>query len=137
MTIHQSAFDAGQGSPNLGAMQSNQDNFPPSVVSNIIKVAKTSIAISGGVTAAVIPVGAEIVAMAAHSNATFGGGTIRLRVGGGGANISDAVAMAVDNAVTMAASLDQFLKFVQANGVEFAPSAPDVTGDVYLFYKQG
>lgn len=138
MTIHQSAFDAGQGSPNLGAMQSNQENFPPSVVSNILKVTKTSITASGTLGVAVtIPVGAEIVDMTVHANATVGGGTARLRIGGGGANISDAVAMAVADAVARAASIAQASKYVGANGVEIVTNADTNLGDVYLFYKQG
>lgn len=138
MTIHQSAFDAGQGSPNLGAMQSNQDNFPPSVVSNIIKVAKTSITASGTAGVVVtIPVGAEIVDMVVHANATVGGGTVRLRIRSGGANISDAVAMAVAGAVARCASIVQASKYVGVSGVELVTAADTNLGDVYIFYKQG
>jgi len=138
MTIHQSAFDEGSGSPNLGATQVNQENFPPSVVTNILKVAKTSITASGTAGVAVtIPVGAEIVDMVVHANATVGGGTARLRIGSGGANISDAVAMAVAGAVARAASIVQASKYVGAAGVELVTAADTNLGDVYIFYKQG
>ena len=137
MTIHQSAFDEGSGSPNLAAQQFQQEQLIPAVISNILKVSKVSITASGtsGV-AAVIPVGAEIVAMAVHGKATVGGGTARLRIGSAGANISDAVACAVDGAVTMAASLVQASKFVGVDGVEIVTAADTNLGDVYIFYKQ-
>jgi len=137
MTIKQSAFDAGSGSPNLGAAQFQQEQLAPSVISNILKVSKVSITISGTAgVAAVIPVGAEIVDMVVHANATVGSGTARLRIGGGGANISDAVIMAVAGAVTRCASIVQASKFVGANGVEIVTNADTNLGDVYLVYKQ-
>ena len=137
MSNYQGAFDEGSGSPNLGAAQFQQEQLAPSVISNILKVSKVSITASGTAgVAAVIPVGAEIVAMAVHANATVGGGTARLRIGGGGANISDAVACAVAGAVTMAASLVQASKFVGVNGVEIVTNADTNLGDVYIFYKR-
>lgn len=137
MTIHQSAFGPESGSPNLGAMQYSQDNWGPDQISGSLQVAKTSITASGTAGVAVtIPVGAEIVDMVVHANATSGGGTARLRVGGGGANISDAVAMAVLDAVARCSSIDQTFKIVGANGVELVTNADADLGDVYIVFKK-
>lgn len=137
MTIHQSAFGPESGSPNLGAMQYSQDNWGPDQISASLKVAKTSITASGTAGVAVtIPVGAEIVDMVVHANATSGAGTARLRIGGGGANISDAVAMAVLDAVARCSSIDQTFKIVGAAGVELVTNADADLGDVYIYYKQ-
>jgi hypothetical protein len=137
MTIHQSAFDESQGSPNLGAMQYEQQEWGPDQISGSLQVAKTSIVASGTAgVAAVIPVGAEIVDMVVHAVATAGGGTVRLRIGSAGANISDAVTMATAGNVTRCASLVQASKVVGAAGVEFVTAADTNLGDVYLYYKK-
>jgi hypothetical protein len=137
MTIHQSAYDESQGSPNLEAMQYIQENWGPDQISAAVQVAKVSVTASGtsGV-AATIPVGAEIMDMVVHCNASVGGGTARLRVGGGGANISDAVVMATLDAITRCASIDQTYKVVGADGVEIVTNADTNLGDIYLYYKK-
>lgn len=137
MTQYQGITDESQGNPNLALLQYLQDNWGPDEIPTALRVSKVSITASGtsGV-AATIPTGAEIVDMVVHSNATSGGGTARLRVGGGGANISDAVTMAVADAVNRCASIDQTYKVVGADGVEIVTNADADLGDVYLYYKK-
>lgn len=137
MSHYQGITDESQGNPNLALLQYLQDNFGPDVIPNVIYVSKVSITASGTAgVAAVIPTGAEIVDMVVHSNADSGSGTARLRVGGGGANISDAVIMATADAVTRCASIDQTYKVVGADGVEIVTHADADLGDVYLYYKK-
>lgn len=126
-----------QGKPSLDTLQYLQDNWGRSEISASLQVAKTSITASGTLgVAVVIPMGAEIVDMVVHGGATIGGGTARLRVGGAGSNISDAVVMATLDAITRCASIDQTFKVVGADGVEIVTNADTNLGDVYVYYKK-
>jgi hypothetical protein len=138
MTVHQSAYDESQGKPNLEVLQYLQDNWGSAEIAAAVRVEKVSITASGssGVAASTIPVGAEIIAIENHCKATVGGGTARVRIAGGGANISDAMAMAVNDAVTRATTIDQTYKVVTVTGIEVVTNSDDDRGDVYIYYKK-
>ena len=133
-----SAYDESQGRPNLGVLQYIQDNWGADEISASLRVEKVSITASGtaGVTTTDIPVGAEIVDVVVHANATSGSGTARLSVGGGGANITDAIVMATADAITRAGSIDQTYKNVVTAGVTVTTHADADLGDVYIHYKK-
>lgn len=137
MTKHQSYTDESQGSPNLEALQYLQDNWGASEINSAVRVAKVSITASGTAgVAAVIPVGAEIVDVHNVCKATIGGGTAQVTVGGGGSAISDAMAFAVNDALTRASSIDTTFSIVGADGIEVVTNADTNLGDVFIFYKK-
>lgn len=137
MTGPKSAFDASQGSPNLGAIQYLQDNWGKDEISSAVRVAKVSITASGtaGVSAS-IPVGAEIIDTHCICKATVGSGSARVRVGGGGNNITDAITMATNDALTRASSIDTTYSLVGSDGIEVVTNSDNDRGDVYIFYKK-
>lgn len=137
MTEHQSAFDASQGSPNLEVLQYLQDNWGMTEIGQAARVDKiilTATTGTAGVAAANIPVGAEIIDVSVHCNVTNGGGTVTLRVGDGGADITDSITMATADAKTRASTIDQTYNVVGADGVEAYTNADADQGDVYIHY---
>lgn len=138
MSNYTGAYDAGAGSPNLQVVQYLQENWTKDQIHASVQVEKISVTASGtaGVAATSIPTGAEIIDMVVHCNASVGGGTARLRVASGGANITDAVVMATLDAVTRAGSIDQTYKVVPAAGIEIVTNADTNLGDIYVYYKK-
>ena len=138
MSNYNSADDASKGSPNLEFMQYLQDNWGRAQISASIQVDKISVTASGtsGVTSTNIPVGSEIMAALNHAKATSGSGTARLSVGDGGANITNAMVMAVEDAATFATSIDQTYKVVTSDGVTVTTNSDTDLGDIYVFYKK-
>ena len=138
MSRHQSYTDESQGSPNLEALQYLQDNWTKTEVKASVQVEKVSITASGtaGVTASGIPVGAEIIDVVVHAKATSGSGTVTVRIGGAGASITDAITMAVLDAIDRAATIDQTYKVVTTDGIEVVTNGDTDLGDVYIFYKK-
>lgn len=137
MTIHQSVDDASQGNPSLGFLKYLQDNWGMVEIGQALRVDKVIlIATSGtaGIAASNIPVGAEIIDVNVHCNVTNGSGTARLRVGGGGANITDAITMATADALTRASTIDQDYNIVGSDGVEVVTNSDADQGDVYIHY---
>lgn len=137
MTIHQDAFGSSQGSPNLEVLQYLQDNWGRTEIGQALRVDKvilTATSGTAGVAATNIPVGAEIIKMVVHCNASNGGGTARLRVGSAGANISDAVTMATEDAITESSTIDQTYNIVGSAGVEVVTNADADQGDAYIHY---
>jgi len=137
MTRHQSYTDDSQGSPNLEALQYLQENWGIDEISAAVRTAKVSITASGTAgVAANIPVGAEIIDAHAICKATVGGGTARVRVGGGGSNITDAIAFATNDALARASSIDTTYSIVGSDGIEVVTNADTNLGDVFIFYKK-
>jgi len=137
MTIHQSAFDASQGSPNIEVLQYLQDNWGKDEISAALRVAKVSITASGTAgVAAVIPVGAEILDVHCICKATVGSGSAQVRVGGAGAVISDALTMATNDALTRASSIDTTYNVVGSDGIEVVTNSDNDRGDVFITYKK-
>ncbi len=136
MSNYKSADAAGAGNPNLAILQALQDAY--SDRNNIVKVEKVDVsAISGtaGLTTTNIPVGSEIIDVVAVASATNGSGTATLSVGGGGADITDAITMAVIDTSTRAGTIDQTYKYVVAAGVTVTTNADADAGAVYVYYK--
>lgn len=135
-----SAFGSNAGAPNLGAMQRLQEELTPTVIDSLLRVEVVQItsALSGtgGVSAENIPQGAEIIDVVVHAKATVGSGTAQVKVGGGGAAISDAITMAVEDALARASTIDQTYKTVGADGVEVVTNSDSDEGDVYIYYKK-
>lgn len=138
MGNYNSSNAAAAGSPNLEAAQYLQDNWSKDEISASVQVEKIEITASGssGVTTTNIPVGAEIIDVTVQATATSGGGTVTLSVGGGGAAISDAIAMATLDAITRVSSIDQTYKRVTADGITATTNADADKGEVYVFYKK-
>lgn len=140
MTKPNSAFDENAGSPNLGAIQYLQENLTPTVITNLLRVEVVSIDSSSsgtsGVAATTIPVGATIVDVVVQAKATVGSGTARVRVGGAGSNITDAIAMETEDAIDRAVSIDQTYKVVGEDGIEVVTHSDSDEGDVYIYYKK-
>ena len=138
MGNYPSAFGANAPAPSLEAMQYLQENLGKDAIAALLRVEKISVTGSGtsGVAATTIPVGAEIVDVVVQANATSGSGTAKLRVGGAGADITDAIDMATPDAIDRAASIDQTYKVVGADGVEVVTHADADLGDIYVYYKK-
>ena len=137
MTIHQDAFGSSAGSPNLEVLQYLQDNWGRTEIGQALRVDKvilTATSGTAGIAASNIPVGAEIIDVVVHCNSSNGGGTATLRVGGGGANITDAITMATEDAITRASTIDQTYNIVGSDGVEVVTNADADQGDVYIHY---
>lgn len=139
MSNYKSSNNAAKGSVNLEAMQLLQDQLVDAALNGrFVFVEKISVTASGtsGVTSTNIPVGAEIIDVVVQAAATSGSGTARLSVGGGGANITDAITMATLDAVTRAGSIDQTYKYVTADGLTVTTNADADLGDIYVHYKK-
>ena len=139
MSDYKSSDAAGAGSPNLAHVQYLQDNWGVDQVAASVQVEKielSSISGTAGITTTNIPVGSEILDVEVQCSGTNGSGTARLSVGGGGANITDAIIMAVVDVVTKADTIDQTYKFVTADGVTVTTNADADEGDVYVYYKK-
>lgn len=138
MANYKSSYDESQGSPNLAVLQYLQDNWTLNDIKSSLQVEKVSVTASGasGVAATTIPVGAEIVNVVVQATATSGSGTATVRIGGAGSDISDAITMAVEDAVTSASTIDQTYKIVGADGIEVVTNADADLGDVYIYYKK-
>jgi hypothetical protein len=140
MTVHQSAFDDNAGQPNLGALQYLQENWGMNEISSALRVEVVSIDSSSsgtsGVAASNIPVGATIIDVVVQAKATVGSGTARVRVGGAGSNISDAIDMATEDAIDRATTIDQTYKVVGEDGIEVVTNSDSDEGDVYIYYKK-
>lgn len=137
MANYKSADDASQGNPNLATLQYLQDNWGKTEIGQaerVDKVVLTATSGTSGIAAINIPVGAEIIDATVHCNVTNGGGTARLRVGGGGANITDAITMATADAITKASTIDQDYNIVGSDGVEVVTNADADQGDFYIHY---
>lgn len=138
MANYKSSYDESQGSPNLAVLQYLQDNWTLNDIKSSLQVEKVSVTASGasGVAATTIPVGAEIVNVVVQATATSGSGSVTVRIGGAGSDISDAITMAVEDAVTSASTIDQTYKIVGADGIEVVTNADADLGDVYIYYKK-
>jgi hypothetical protein len=140
MSEPNSPFGSNAGSPNLGAMQYLQENWGKDEIAAALRVEVVSItsALSGtnGVSAENIPQGATIVDVVVQAKATVGSGTAQVKVGGGGAAISDAIDMATEDAIARAATIDQTYKIVGADGIEVVTHSDSDEGDVYIYYKK-
>jgi hypothetical protein len=138
MSKHQSPYDTGAPSPSLEAMQDLQENFPASVISNLLRVEKISVTGSGtsGIAATTIPVGAEIVDVVVHPTASNVSGTAKVRVGSAGADITNAMTMDTENTLARAASIDQTYKVVGTDGIEVVTNGIGDKGDIYVYYKK-
>jgi hypothetical protein len=138
MSKWKSYDDASQGNPNLAALQWLQDNWGKTEIKASVQVEKVTITSSGttGVAAPGIPVGAEIIDVVVQAGATSGSGTAKVRIAGGGSDISDAITMAVLDAVTRASTIDQTYKVVTSTGIEVVTNGIADAGDVYIFYKK-
>jgi len=138
MSNYKSSNDPAKGSPNLEAEQYSQSNWDKDKIAAAVLVEKISVTASGtsGVLATSIPVGAEIMDVYNQATATSGGGTVQLTVGGGGAAITDAMAMATLDAITRASTIDQTYKIVGADSIEVVTNADADLGDVYVIYKK-
>lgn len=137
MTAHQDAFGSNAGSPNLEVLQYLQDNWGRTEIGQALRVDKvilTATSGTAGIAATNIPVGAEIIKMVVHCNASYGSGTARLRVGGAGANITDAVTMATEDAITESSTIDQTYNIVGSDGVEVVTNSDFDQGDAYIHY---
>lgn len=139
MTQHQSYNDASQGDPNIEALQYLQQNWGADEINSAVRTAKVSITAaasgSSGVDA-VIPVGAEIIDVKCICKATVGGGTAQIKVGGGGAAISDAITFATADAVTSVGTIDTTYSTVGADGITVWTNADTNLGDVFIIYKK-
>jgi hypothetical protein len=135
-----SAFGSNAGIPNLSAAQRLQEEFTPTVIDSLLRVEVVNIAAAisgtGGVSAENIPQGAEIIDVLVQAKATVGSGTAQVKVGGGGAAISDAITMAVEDAIARASTIDQTYKIVGADGIEVVTNSDSDQGDVYIYYKK-
>lgn len=138
MSNYKSSDNAAKGSPNLEALQYLQDNWGIDEINASLRVNKTSITASGtsGVDVTGIPVGAEIVDIVVHANATSGSGTVQLSVGDGGSAISDAIIMATADAVTRMGTIDLDYKSVTVDGLTLTTHADADLGDVFIYYKK-
>lgn len=136
MSNYKSSFDAGQGEPNLGALQYLQEQFPPSVISKLAYVCKVEVTTGGNVgIEADIPVGAEIIGVTVVCTKTNGGGTMTVKTGATvPADISDAIACATDKAIDYAATLDDAYNIVGSDGVKVFANAAADAGNVYIHY---
>lgn len=138
MGNYKSATDAAKGSPNLEALQYLQENWGASEISASLRVEVINITTdaTGGQTTTNIPVGAEIVDIVVCSAATNAGGTVTASIGGGGAAISDAIAMAVIDVRAAAGTIDRTYKIVTAAGITVTTNGAADFGDVYVYYKK-
>jgi hypothetical protein len=138
MSTYKSSDNAAKGSPNLEHMQYLQDNWGQDEIAASLRVNKTSITASGssGVDVSGVPVGAKIIDVIVHPTATSGGGTVTLSVGGGGADISDAIACAAEDTIGRAGSIDQTYKTVTSDGLTLTTNADADKGDVYIYYMK-
>lgn len=139
MSNYKSSFSDTQGEALLlQAMQYIKDNWGKDEISASVQVAKVSITASGATTAvaATIPVGAEIIDAWNICKATVGSGTATVRVGSAGSSISNAMTMAVNDAVTHATSIDTTYSVVGSDGVEVVANSDSDRGDVYIAYKK-
>jgi hypothetical protein len=130
---------AGKGSPNLEAMQYNQEQITEQLINGQVSyVAKLSVTASatGGTTFTSVPVGAEIVDVTVHCTATNGSGSAKLTVGAGGADITDAITMATLDAVTRVGTINQTYKYVTADGVDVVTNGNDDRGELFVYYKK-
>ena len=136
MGNYKSADDASKGSPNLEAIQTLQENWDLDTISASVQVSKVTITASGtsGI-AAVIPVGAEIIDAKAIATSTVGSGTAQVQVTGGSA-ITDAMTMAVEDAIATAATIDTTYSVVTADGISVATNGDSDAGYVYIYYKK-
>jgi hypothetical protein len=138
MSNYQSVDDPSQGVPNLGFMQYLQENWGKEEIESALRIDKISVTASGstGIASATIPVGAEIIDVIVHPTSTNGGGTAQLKVGDGGAAITDAIACAVLDTIGKASTIDQDYKVVGTDGIEVVTNSDSDTCDVYVQYKK-
>jgi hypothetical protein len=138
MSNYPSAFGSNVPTPSLEAMEYLQENLGKDAIAALLRVEKISVTGSGtsGVAATTIPVGAEIVDVVVHPTASSGSGTAKLRVGGGGADITNAMTMATLDTLARAGTIDQTYKVVGADGIEVVTHADADLGDIYVYYKK-
>ena len=132
------AYDESSGSPNLQVLQYLQENWGMTEIRSAVRVEKISVTASGtaGVTSTDIPVGAEIIDAIVHPTSSSGGGTATLSVGGGGADITDAITCATEDTIGRASSIDQTYKIVTSSGVTVTTNGDSDTCDFYVHYKK-
>jgi hypothetical protein len=138
MSKHQSYNDASQGSPNLEALEFLQNNFPPDVISGLLRTAKVSITTGGNAGVAVdIPVGAEIMDVVVQCTRSNGSGSMQLKTNAlSPVAISNAIAAVTEDVVARAGTLDMTYKYVGADGVAVFANAAADAADVFVVYKK-
>jgi hypothetical protein len=138
MGNYKSAFGDNVPTPSLEAAEFLQENLDKDTISALLRVEKISVTGSGtsGVAATTIPVGAEIVDVVVHPTASVGSGTAKVRVGGAGADITNAMTMATLDTLARAATIDQTYKVVGADGIEVVTNGDSDQGDIYVYYKK-
>jgi tRNA A37 threonylcarbamoyladenosine synthetase subunit TsaC/SUA5/YrdC len=139
MGEHQSAFDEGQGQPNLEALQYLADFLTPTVVSATLRTAKKSITAdaTGGLAVSDIPVGAKIIDVHVVCTSANGSGTMTVKTGATvPAAITDAIDCTTDKAIDRAATIDDAYNVVGADGVKVFSNGADDRGDVYIMYMK-
>ena len=138
MANYKDAYDDAKGSPNLEVLQYLQDNWGSAEISAAVRVEKISVTASGtvGTTTTDVPVGAEIIDVITQCTASNGGGTATLSVGGGGADITDAMTCATLDTIARASTIDQTYKTVTAAGLSVICNGADDRCDVYVHYKK-
>ena len=136
MATYKSSTDAAKGSPNLEALQYLQENWGSSEIDAAVRVVRTEITASGTAGVAVtIPVGATILDVVVTATATVGSGSARVRVTDGD-NITDAIDMAVTDAIDRAASIDSTFAKVTVTGIEIITNSDSDLGYVDIYYKK-
>jgi len=138
MSNYKSAYDESSGSPNLEAVQYTQENWGKNEIVSALRVEKVSVTASGssGVEATTIPVGAEIMDVVVHPTVNSGGGTAKISVGNGGADVTNAIPCAVEDTIGRATSIDQTYKIVTTDGIDVITNDDADKGDVYIYYKK-
>lgn len=131
--------DVEQGTPNLSVLQNLQTLVTETEVNSAMFVSKVTITVSGTAgIAATIPLGAEIIDARCICTNTIGAGsgTAKIRIGSGGADITDAFAMTTNKTVGRAAVIDTTYSRVTAAGIEVVTNGIADAGFVYIIYKK-
>jgi len=133
-------LDTNAGKPSLEHLQYLQDNWSKEQISASLQVEVVTFDATttgtSGVEAENIPVGATIIDVVVHPTASVGSGSARVRVGGGGANITDAIAMATVDTIGRATTIDQTYNVVGSDGIEVISNSDSDRGVVYIYYKK-
>lgn len=139
MAAPSSAFDAGQGSPNLAALQYLQEQLTPSVINGLVHTAKVSIVTGGNAgVEADIPVGAEIIGISVICTRSNGSGTMTVKTGADTpVTISDAIACVTADVIAYAGTIDSTYSKVGSDGIKVFANGVSDAGDVYIQYVKG
>lgn len=135
MTIHQSAYDESQGSPNLQALQDIQEAIGGQGLTSFARTAYTPVLSGSGGVEVDIPTGARIIDAHVICTNTNGGGTMTIKTGATvPVTISDAMTCAVNDTIARASTIDWTYGVVGADGIKIFANSDDDSGDVYITY---